>query len=641
MVLGARSLPYAGACLASLFRSAIEPLQLTLITDGPGDVQGLTAAMAAIAPGAQHSWSVAGKAEADQRADALPAGLHHLREFRQGHPCWRKVTDPALFAEDGREVIILDPDVYFPNPFRFEATPAEGLLLMWQAPNCLHPPEVVRAAFDAGIRMADHTDIGVCQLAAPPDWQWLDWLVGRLGGRDLPRSMHVESIVWAALAMQAGGGYLDPRPWVCWRNTVWGRVRSRLGAEGAELLQVPPRRRRGQGLAGRRRAEGHPPPRPPARNGVQTRPLPRISPVQVRPQAPDPGRGPQARRLQDPWPALLNPLPEAPPMKILLTGGAGYIGSACLRWLLKHGHDPIAYDSMLEGNASAVPEGRLVEGDILDLDKLTATLREHKVEAVMHFAALASVPDSIADPDNYWEVNTVGTKNVLDAMISAGIDKIVFSSTAATYAFGTPMPLTEDSPQHPQTPYGTSKLAAEWLIKDYARAYDLGYAIFRYFNASGADPDGNFGESRHVEGHLIPLTLLVAVGRREKLKVYGGDWDTRDGSCVRDYVHTEDLAQAHQLAIENIGPGVGRVYNLGSGTGASVLEVLKACEEVVGRPIPHEVVGRRPGDPGTLIAPPDKIIRELGYAPKYNDIRQIVETAWRWHGTHPDGYGSR
>ena len=327
-------------------------------------------------------------------------------------------------------------------------------------------------------------------------------------------------------------------------------------------------------------------------------------------------------------------------MKILLTGGAGYIGSACLRWLLKHGHDPVAYDDMREGNAGAVPEGRLVVGDILDREKLTATLRDRKIDAVMHFAALASVPDSIADPDNYWEVNVVGTKRVLDAMRSAGVDKIVFSSTAATYAFGTPMPLTEDSPQNPETPYGTSKLAAERLIKDYARAYNLGYAIFRYFNASGADPDGNFGESRHVEGHLIPLTLLVAVGRREKLKVYGGDWDTRDGSCVRDYVHTEDLAQAHQLAVENIGPGVGRVYNLGSGLGASVLEVLHACEEVVGRPIAHEIVGRRPGDPATLIAPPHKIVRELGYAPKYNDIRQIVETAWRWHSTHPDGYAT-
>ena len=325
-------------------------------------------------------------------------------------------------------------------------------------------------------------------------------------------------------------------------------------------------------------------------------------------------------------------------MKILLTGGAGYIGAACLRWLLRHGHDPIAYDNMLEGNASAVPEGRLVVGDIRDRDRLASTMKTHRAEAVMHFAALASVPDSIADPAGYWDVNVVGTKCVLDAMKDAGVAKVVFSSTAATYAFDVPMPLTEDSAQRPETPYGTTKLAAERMIRDYARAYGLGFAIFRYFNASGADPDGLHGESRHVEGHLIPLTLMVAVGRREKLKVYGGDWDTRDGSCVRDYVHTDDLAQAHQLAVENIGPGVGRVYNLGSGAGASVLEVLRACEEVVGRPIPHEVVGRRPGDPGTLVASPEKVSRELGWKPKYPDIRSIVETAWRWHRDHPDGY---
>jgi len=227
---------------------------------------------------------------------------------------------------------------------------------------------------------------------------------------------------------------------------------------------------------------------------------------------------------------------------------------------------------------------------------------------------------------------------VLDAMRVVGVKRIVFSSTAATYSFLAPMPLTEDSPQLPETPYGTSKHSAERLIKDYAQAYNLGYAILRYFNASGSDPDGIYGECHRVEGHLIPLTLMVAVGRREQLKVYGGDWDTRDGSCVRDYVHTEDLAQAHQLAVENIGPGVGRVYNLGSGSGASVLEVLHACEKAVGRPIKHQVVERRPGDPGTLVATPEKIIRELGWSPRYSDIQAIVDTAWKWHSSHPDGY---
>src|SRR5262249_25898399 len=186
-----------------------------------------------------------------------------------------------------------------------------------------------------------------------------------------------------------------------------------------------------------------------------------------------------------------------------------------------------------------------------------------------------------------------------------------------------------------------TKLAAEWMIKDYARAYNLGYSLLRYFNASGADPDGRFGEDRRHEGHLIPLTLMVATGKRPALKVYGDDWQNRDGTCIRDYVHIDDLAQAHQLAAENLAPGVGRAYNLGSGNGTSVLEVLRACESVVGRPIPHERVGRRPGDPAVLVASPDRIVNELGWNPRFTDIRAIAETAWRWHSSHPEGYGPK
>lgn len=325
-------------------------------------------------------------------------------------------------------------------------------------------------------------------------------------------------------------------------------------------------------------------------------------------------------------------------MKIFLTGGAGYIGSACLRWLLKNGHDPIAYDNLCEGNRASIPADRLVVGEIADTAKMVEVMRQHGAEAVMHFAALASVPESIADPDGYYTTNVLGTKSVLDAMRQAGVPRIVFSSTAATYGFRSEMPLVEDSPQTPETPYGTSKLSAEWLIRGYARAYNLGYAILRYFNASGADPDGQFGESRRHENHLIPLVLLTAVGKRDKLLICGDDWDTRDGTCVRDFVHTDDLAQAHQLAVENIGPGVGRYYNLGTGEGVTVKEVLAACEAVVGRPIPHEVVARRPGDPATLFATPAKIIKELGWSPRFPDIHSIVETAWRWHSTHPSGY---
>lgn len=327
-------------------------------------------------------------------------------------------------------------------------------------------------------------------------------------------------------------------------------------------------------------------------------------------------------------------------MKLLLTGGAGYVGSACLRWLLRHGHDPIAYDNLLEGNVAAVPDAsqRLVIGDITETDRLAQVLLQNRIEAVMHFAALASVPDSIADPEAYYRVNVLGTKSVLDAMRAAGVQKILFSSTAATYGFHSEMPLREESPQLPETPYGTTKLAAEWLIKDYSRAYGLGYTLLRYFNACGADPDGAHGEDRRHESHLIPLIFQVALGHREKLLIYGGDYPTRDGTCVRDYIHTEDLAQAHQRAVETLSPGMGRAYNLGSGTGVTVLEVLRACEDVIGRAIPHEIVERRPGDPGVLVATPQRMIQELGWSPRHEEIQDIVSTAWEWHHRHPTGY---
>jgi UDP-glucose 4-epimerase len=223
-------------------------------------------------------------------------------------------------------------------------------------------------------------------------------------------------------------------------------------------------------------------------------------------------------------------------------------------------------------------------------------------------------------------------------MRHVGVCKILFSSTAATYGFQAEMPLRESSPQAPETPYGCSKLAAEWIIKDYARAYGFGYAVLRYFNASGADADGSFGEDRRHESHLIPLILQAAVGRRSKVLIYGNDYPTRDGSCVRDYVHTADLAQAHQLALESLKPGMGRVYNLGSGTGATVLEVLRACEEISGSPIPHEITSRRPGDPAVLIASPQRIIDELGWSPSYSSIQDIVRTAWTWHRRNPSGF---
>lgn len=238
IVLSARSLPYARACLGSLLRNAVETLDLTLITDGPDDKDALEEAMAAIDAGGRHAWRVCDKAEADRRAERLLADFPATRAFREGHPCWRKITDPPLFAEPGEEMVILDPDVYFPNRFTFEPTPASGILLMRQRPNCLLPEETVRQAFEAGLAMADHTDIGVAQLKAPFDWSVLEHLLLTMGVGGLPRSMHVESIVWAQLAMLWGGGYLDPVAWRCFDNSVLSRLRRRAGRSGVDTLRA-------------------------------------------------------------------------------------------------------------------------------------------------------------------------------------------------------------------------------------------------------------------------------------------------------------------------------------------------------------------------------------------------------------------
>jgi len=327
-------------------------------------------------------------------------------------------------------------------------------------------------------------------------------------------------------------------------------------------------------------------------------------------------------------------------MRLLLTGGAGYVGSSCLRWLLARGHEVLAYDDLSEGNRGSVPgsDRRLVVGSLVDRKHLADVMTEQRTDAVLHFAALASVPESLREPARYWSVNVGGTQNVLDAMRLAGVTRIVFSSTAATYGFHVPMPLREDSMQLPETPYGSTKLACERLIRDYARAYDMGYVFLRYFNASGADPSGEYGEARRHESHLIPLILQTAMGRRSEVLVFGDDWPTPDGTCVRDYVHTDDLAQAHERAVETLEPGMGRAYNLGNGTGVSVREVLAACEAAVARPIPHRTVSRRAGDPPVLVASPEAIQRELGWTPRFTGIAEIVSSAWRWHSSHPDGY---
>lgn len=327
-------------------------------------------------------------------------------------------------------------------------------------------------------------------------------------------------------------------------------------------------------------------------------------------------------------------------MRLLLTGGAGYVGSACLRRLLRNGHDAVAYDNLSEGNSQSIPSERLIVGELGDLAHLTDVLCKGRFDAVMHFAAKASVPDSINDPDTYYQDNVVGTKNVLDAMRKAEIQRIIVSSTAATYSFAAEMPLNEESAQLPEVPYGSTKLAAEWMIKDYARAYGIGYVIFRYFNASGADLNGEHGESRKHESHLIPLIFSAALGKRPAVSVFGGNYKTPDGTCIRDYVHVDDIAQAHESAVGKIKSGEGQCYNLGSGTGATVLQVIKACEKAAGRAIPYQIVDPRPGDPGTLVTSPAKAIKELGWSLTNSSIDTIVSSAWRWHSSHPEGYGN-
>ena len=325
-------------------------------------------------------------------------------------------------------------------------------------------------------------------------------------------------------------------------------------------------------------------------------------------------------------------------MRFLVTGGAGYVGSACLRHLLANGFEAVAYDNLVQGHREAVPEGRLVVGDIADTDALADAMRSINANAVMHFAAATCVGESVDDPEYHYRNNIGGTLSLLNAMRSAGVKRMLFSSTCATYGLNPKVPMAEDSVQDPCSPYARTKLAVEWMIRDFAHAYGLGFTLLRYFNAAGASPDGEHGEDHNPENHLIPLTLQVPLGQRKKLMVFGKDYPTPDGTCLRDYVHVDDLAQAHRLAIQATSPTTTEVFNIGTGTGSSVLEVIRACESVSGTSIPFDVVDRRPGDPPALVASPSKLINKLGWKPRYTDIRETVKTAWRWHKSHPQGY---
>ena len=326
-------------------------------------------------------------------------------------------------------------------------------------------------------------------------------------------------------------------------------------------------------------------------------------------------------------------------MRIVVTGGAGYIGSVVTEELIKDGHEVTVYDNLSKGHRAAVhPEARFVRADLFDADVLRRTFREQQTEAVVHMAADALVGESVTDPAKYYRNNLVGGLHLLDAMRDCNVARIVFSSTCATYGEPERVPMDETLPQNPTNPYGQSKLAFEGALKWYSSAYGMGYASLRYFNAAGATE--RFGEQHDPETHLIPIVLQAAAGKRPHVEIYGTDYPTRDGTCVRDYIHIVDLARAHILALSApAGEQSGAAYNLGcGGSGYTVKELIDVAREVTGREIPVRVGARRPGDPAVLVAASEKIRRELGWEPQFQDLRKIVESAWAWAQAHPNGY---
>lgn len=314
-------------------------------------------------------------------------------------------------------------------------------------------------------------------------------------------------------------------------------------------------------------------------------------------------------------------------MKLLVTGGAGYVGGVCAAVLLEEGHEVVVVDDLSTGNADGVPAGaRFVDGDIAVA--APELLRAESFDGVLHFAAQSLVGESVERPEKYWHGNVVKTLTLLEAIRETATPRLVFSSTAAVYGEPEQVPITEDSPTRPTNPYGASKLAIDHAITSYAVAHGLAATSLRYFNVAGAY--GGLGENRVVETHLIPLVLQVALGHRKAISVYGTDWPTPDGTCVRDYIHIRDLAQAHLLALSSAQPGSHRILNLGSGTGFSVREVISACERVTGLPIEAIDAPRRAGDPAVLIASSDRAVAELGWQPEHNDLDEIVTDAWEF-----------
>ena len=323
-------------------------------------------------------------------------------------------------------------------------------------------------------------------------------------------------------------------------------------------------------------------------------------------------------------------------MRILVTGGAGYVGGFTTRHLQDQGHHVVALDDLSQGHRAALDAGALVVGDIADLDATRELLTRERIEAVMHFAGSCSVGESVREPALYWRNNVAATLVLLEAMVACDVKRLVFSSSCSVYSENADMPLHEGSVIGPSSPYAATKHAAEQMIRQFAHAHGMRHAILRYFNAAGADPDGTHGEDHAPELHLIPLLIRVALGHAARAEVFGDDYPTPDGTCVRDYVHVADLARAHDAALSDDAEGT---YNLGTGTGSSVLEVIRCVERVTGKPIEVHRGPRRPGDSARLVATSDRARRELAWSPQHASLEAIVDTAWSWHRSHPDGYG--
>ncbi len=327
-------------------------------------------------------------------------------------------------------------------------------------------------------------------------------------------------------------------------------------------------------------------------------------------------------------------------MNILVTGGAGYIGSHSVHHLLAFGHSVVVLDDLSFGHRKSVPYSVPFYRSAIDNDRIVSKIvKDHAIDAVMHFAAFTDISESVKNPDKYWKNNFLSTLVLLKTVVENGIKKFIFSSSAAVYGYPIDVPITEIHSQNPTNPYGQSKLKVEAAIADFSKSDGLGYAILRYFNVAGADPKANLGEDHRPETHLIPKILLASVNRNTiTLPLYGMDYPTLDGTCIRDYIHVQDLVSANRLALEAIQLGKGGIYNLGNGKGYSNLEVIQTCQRVTGTTIQVKMENRRIGDPTTLVACNQKIKNELGWLPKYPDLQTIIEHAWKWHSSHPNGY---